>query len=502
MSTDQEFGKWRAFFWPVHKHELKKFFPMLLMYCLIAFVYGILRPYKESLVITAAESGAEVLPFIKVWVILPSAFLLMFLFTRLSNRFGREKVFYIMMSVFLVFYTLFAFILFPAHEALHPHEIADTVQALLPPGLKGLIALFRNWTFTLFYVMSDLWSTAILSVLFWGFANEVTSVKEAKRFYVLWSIGANLAGIFAAQLAVKLSGKLFLSWLPYGKSGWDQSVLFVNCIVIVCGMLTILLFRYVSAQFPSEEPKGITLSKRPKMSMKNNFAYLLKSRYLLYIAIIVLAYNLTINLFDIVWKNQIKEVYPNAHEFSSYMGQVMTWMGVIATVISIFVSGNFIRRCSWTTSALMTPLITLVSGSLFFFCVVSHNMNISSVFAALGASPLMLTVMFGSLHSCMARACKQTLFDATKEMSFIPLDTESKLNGKAAIDGVGSRIGKSGGSIVHQGLLIVFSTVAASSPYVAAVFFLVVIGWIFATISLGKQFNELTQRKEEELAPN
>ena len=74
-------------------------------------------------------------------------------------------------------------------------------------------------------------------------------------------------------------------------------------------------------------------------------------------------------------------------------------------------------------------------------------------------------------------------------MAYIPLSHESKLKGKAAIDGVGSRLGKSGGSFIHQGLLMIFSTLSASSPYVAG-FLVAVIGlWIGAVRSLGKQFN-------------
>lgn len=294
MLINAEFGKWRTFFWPIHRHELKKFIPMLLIYSLVAFVYGILRPYKESMVVTATQSGAETLPFIKVWVILPCALLLMFLFTRLSNRFTREKVFYIMISIFLCFFILFAFVLFPAHKALHPHAFADSAQAILPESFKGLVAVFRNWTFTLFYVMSDLWSTTIMSVLFWGFANEVTNVGEAKRYYILWSIGANLAGVIAAQITVHLSAK----------SEWDQSILLVNCIVILCSILTIALFRYLNTHLALKEstPTDKTPFQKPKLSMRKNFSYLLKSKYLMCISVIVLAYNLTINLIDIVWK--------------------------------------------------------------------------------------------------------------------------------------------------------------------------------------------------------
>ena len=38
----------------------------------------------------------------------------------------------------------------------------------------GPIAILRNWTFCLFYVMAELWGSVVVSLLFWGFANQVT----------------------------------------------------------------------------------------------------------------------------------------------------------------------------------------------------------------------------------------------------------------------------------------------------------------------------------------
>ena len=92
------------------------------------------------------------------------------------------------------------------------------------------------------------------------------------------------------------------------------------------------------------------------------------------------------------------------------------------------------------------------------------------------------------------QALKYTFFDATKEISFIPLSSESKLKGKAAIDGVGSRIGKSGGAMVHQGLILIFSSVAASVPYIAAIFLVIILIWLLTVMSLGKQFDHLVAR--------
>lgn len=492
LESTAEFKGWRSFFWPIHRWELKKFLPMFFIYFLISFNYNSLRAYKDSMVVNASKSGAEAIPFIKVWAILPAALLLTYLFTRLSNRYSREKVFYIMMGLFLSFFFLFAFVLFPAQEYLHPHGLADRVQALLPEGFKGLIAMFRNWTFTLFYVVSELWSTAIMAVLFWGFANEVTKVGEARRFYILWSVGANIAGFFSGQAAMYFCGGVYLKWLPYGKDSWEQSVLFLCCAILVSGLITMAIFRWLNKNVigPSEK-KQAAPPEKVKMSMRKNFAYLAKSKYLICIALIVLCYNIGINLVEVVWKNQIKQLYPNPNDFTIYMGEVMSWMAIIATVISVFITGNVIRKLSWTTSALVTPIVTLIAGLGFFFFALFNQAALSWFPYVAGMSPLLLSVFLGSMHNCTTRACKYTIFDATKEISFIPLSAESRLKGKAAIDGVGSRLGKSGGSVVHQGLLIMFSTVAASTPYVAGIFLIVGIVWILSTISLGKQFDEV-----------
>ena len=204
-NTPREFGPIRSFLWPIHFSELKKFVPMLVIFFFVGFNYSILRITKDALVVTAPGSGAEALPFLKVWAILPMAFLFTFIFTRVSNKLSREKVFYVMMSIFIGFFILFSCVLYPCRDVLHPHQMADTIQSHLPLGLKGLIAIFRNWTYSAFYVMAEMWSTIIMTVLAWGFANDVTSVKDAKRFYGVLGIAINISGIAAGHAVTVLS---------------------------------------------------------------------------------------------------------------------------------------------------------------------------------------------------------------------------------------------------------------------------------------------------------
>ena len=229
--------------------------------------------------------------------------------------------------------------------------------------------------------------------------------------------------------------------------------------------------------------------------MRKNFAYLAKSKYLICIAAIVVTYNVAINLVEVVWKNQINAMYPNPSDFQTYMGNVTTWIGVVATFAAIFITGNVIRRFSWTASAMIPAAVMLVTGLGFFGFMIFQNSGLESFAAIAGfASPLTFALFLGSFQNVFARACKYTFFDATKEIAFIPLSPESKLKGKAAIDGVGSRLGKSGGSIIHQGLLLLFTTVSASTPFVAVIFLGVLLVWLLSIISLGKQFDQLIQK--------
>ena len=497
-ASTPNWGTIRKLFWPINRKEHRKFIPMLVIYSLIVFNYSILKAAKDALVITAPGSGASTIPYIKLWAILPMAFLSTLIFTRLANKYSRDQVFYFMMFGFLGFFSVFAFVLYPMQDFLHPHEFCDSLQTFLPTGLQGLVAIFRNWTFTLFYVMCELWGTIIMTVLFWGFANEVTSVNEAKRFYAILGVGANLGTIVAGRVGIFLSGEYLFKTLSLGGDRWGQILILTTMIILIVGFTAMLLYRiYAHKAYdtapgdhdPLEQDNKKKDEKPIKMGIRKNFAYLAKSKYLLAIAVIVLTYNISLNMIEVVWKDQVHMLCPYAADYNIYMNKVLTYVGVLSTIFSIFICGQVIRRYGWTKSAYLTPVIMLITGVLFFSFAIFRNVSFFGMIATtLGTTPLILSAFFGSMQNCLARSSKFTFFDVTKEMAFIPLSNECKLKGKAAIDGVGSRLGKSGGSLIHQCLLIFFGTVGASTPYVAFILFAVIVAWLIAVRSLGIQF--------------
>ncbi len=500
-TVKREFGKWRSFFWPVHNFELKKLLPMFFLFFFINFNYTILRDTKDALIVTAPGSGAEAIPFLKVWGVLPVAILFMLAYAKLSNILSKTRLFYTTITAFIAFFGIFALVLYPMRDILHPTEMADRLQAFLPSGFSGLVALFRNWTYALFYIMSELWGSVAISLLFWGFANDTTRVSESKRFYAMFGLGANFAMLFSGPAIVYFSD--IRSKLPAGVDAWGVSLNYMLSLVILSGLLVMGIYWWINKKVLTDsrfyDPSELQKAKKekPKMPLKESFALLAKSKYLGCLAILVIAYGISINLVEVTWKSQLKLQYPNPNEYSAFMGYFSAITGVATILMMLFVGGNVIRRFGWGVGAMITPVVLLITGVGFFSFVIFRD-ALTAFISVLGTTPLMLAVLFGTAQNIMSKSAKYSLFDPTKEMAYIPLDQESKVKGKAAIDVVGARLGKSGGSLVQQGLIIALGSLAAITPYIAVILFLIIGAWIYASKSLSAQFSKLTAEREHE----
>lgn len=497
----KEFGKWRSLLWPIHTFELKKFLPMFFLFFFINFNYTILRDTKDTLIVTA--TGAETIPFLKFWGVVPGAIIFMLIFTKLSNMIKRENLFMGLMAFFGCFFGLYATVLYPYREALEPTTLIQWMTINLPQGCSGLIGMIRCWPSSLFYIMAELWGSAAISLLFWGFANQITKVAESKRFYALFGIGANLAMYPSAYLIKKFANIQDL--IPPGVDAWGVTLKYTMSAVVVACLAAIAIYRWINKEVLTDprfyDPSEVKKSKKdkPKMSIKESMLYLIRSPYLGCIAVLVMAYGMSINLVEVAWKKQVGMQYPNPNQYQNFMGNFSVATASLTIFMMLFVGGNVVRKFGWGVGALFTPIVLAITG-LGFFAFMIFNDQLAGFIAMFGTTPLMLAVLFGTVQNVMSKATKYSMFDPTKEMAYIPLDAEVKLKGKAAIDVVGARLGKSGGSVVQQGLLIALNaaSILQIAPYVAGIFAAVIVAWIIAARSLNRRFTELTSSQKEE----
>ncbi|KAK1312464.1 hypothetical protein QJS10_CPA07g00567 [Acorus calamus] len=472
---------------------LKKIIPLGLMFFCILFNYTILRDTKDVLVVTAKGSSAEIIPFLKTWVNLPMAVGFMLLYTKLSNALSKEALFYTVILPFIAFFGAFGFVLYPLSGVIHPTAFADRILGALGPNFLGPVAILRIWSFCLFYVMAELWGSVVISVLFWGFANQITTVEEAKQFYPLFGLGANIALIFSGR-TVKYFSNLRKNLGP-GVDGWAISLKGMMSIVVLLG-LTICTIYWGVNKFVLNDPSlpKVTRKKKkekPKLGMKESMKFLISSRYIRDLATLVVAYGISINLVEVTWKSKLKAQFPSPNEYSSFMGDFSTATG-IATFTMMLVGRWILSKFGWGVAAAITPMVLLVTG-VGFFSLLLFGEPLTPILGTLGITPLLAAVYVGALQNIFSKSTKYSLFDPCKEMAYIPLDEDTKVKGKAAIDVVCNPLGKSGGALIQQFMILSFGSLANSTPYLGGILLVIVGAWLAAVKSLDSQFTPLAK---------
>jgi len=474
----------------VAKETWAKVIPLAAMFFLILFNYTILRDTKDVLVVTAPGSGAEVIPFLKTYVMLPASITMAVVYAKLTDLLSPESTFYACLFPFLAFFGAFAFILYPARDTIHPHAFCDWLQDLAGPRAAGPIAVVRYWSYSAFYMMAQLWGSIVVSVLFWGFANQVTTMDEAKQFYPFFGLGANVALIFSGAAVTYFSN--IRATLPPGVDGWGVSLNGLMSLVVASGCAIAGIYYYMNRRVV-KSPLAASKKKKKKsnMSIGESVRFLAGSSYIRNLATLVVCYGVAINVVEVTWKAKIKEQFPNPNDYSSFMGTFSSCTGAV-TLVMMLVGRAIFRKYGWGTAAIITPAVILATGIGFFGLILLQG-PLTPATTALGLTPLMACVLVGAAQNIFSKASKYSLFDPCKEMAFIPLDAETRNKGKAAIDVVCNPLGKSGGSLIQQAMIVTFGSLGASTPYLGAVLGLIIIAWLGAAKSLAVEVEEKTR---------
>ena len=487
---------WLKKIWPIQRVELKKVVPLLFLKFLVSVVYAILTCMKDSLIVTANHSGAEVIPVLKGWVVFPLSLLCALGYSKLSNHFNRTTLFYSIVSFFLLIISLYAFVLYPRIDILTPHTSANFLTHQLGEKLSHWISVYRNWIHALFFITAELWAQVVIFILYWGFANHICQVKEAKRTYTLF--------IAAGDLGTIVSGPLVLHYVStFSQENFNAIVQTLVSYSCVCGLLILITYwwmnRFVLTDKQYYDPK-ITkhvLNEKTTLTLGKSIKHIFSSKYLLSIAVLVISCALTMNIVEVTWKAHLKELYPKTADYLTFNSKVTTIVGIVALITVLFLGGNLLRKFSWRFSAQIPPIVIGTTGVIFFvLSYLKHSLGPLAAF--FGTTPLMLLVLAGAFQSIASKVVKYSFFDSTKEIAYIPLDPESKAKGKAAIDMVGSRLGKSSSSWLQNAMMAFLSTgsIFPITPYLIPIILGCICFWSYSVQYLGREL----AKKEENAA--
>lgn len=493
MTTQaKEFNKIQALIWPIHKYELKKFLPMSFLMFFILAIYTLVRDVKEIFIqfkthmwAGAAKSDtAQLISALKVWYVLPCAFLAVMIFTLLMNKYGSKKTFYIIVTAFMVFYALFGLVLYPNLDSImmSSEQITNMVSGV-PHFFWTFLTCLGNWPITLFYIFSEIWGTMAIASLFWQFANATTMKHETKRFFGLFSLIGN-AGVIIAGLVVKQ----FLGKAPVNVVMW------LMIAVVITGGLVLATYTYINKVVLTDprfyDPTQIKVKKKKKekVSIMEGIKILFTNTYLLLVAVLVMAYGIGINFAEVVMKAQMKE-YFTPEQYSDMQGTLSILIGIFTIIVVLF-SANVLRRCSWKVGAIITPALFLIVGGLFFVATLYNKFVSPEIF---GMSAILLAIWIGIIQDALVKSVKYSLFDTTKSMAYIPLDEDTKTKGQAAVEVIGGRAGKAGASLIQQ---IMFGFVPGIMNHVVTIvgiFAVTVIAWIFSVFKLSPKYEKAVE---------
>jgi AAA family ATP:ADP antiporter len=277
-------------------------------------------------------------------------------------------------------------------------------------GLFASAQHTERWVAAAFYVWVSTFNMLIISV-FWTFMADLFSRTQAKRLFGFIAAGGTIGGIVGPAIATFLADKI-----------GNNNLLLISAIGFgVTALLVRLLAREKQKLLAAGvEAQRTTLEHRLKGNPFDGFRLLLRSKYLLLLAVFLL---LMTWISTIVYF-QLGELITKA--FTSHEARTQAYATIdlsvnsLAVLVQVFGTGRIIERFGVKTGLLLNPVVMVIA------------------FLAIAFSPVLmiLTVM-----QIVRRVAEYAVAKPTREMLFTVVDQESKYKAKNVIDTVVYRFG-------------------------------------------------------------
>ena len=440
------------------------FFLMFGIVCLLNISYTILRSARNALAVADLGGGAGSIPWFELCGTMPAAVLMTLVLTYLLNRHPIHRVFFIILATFVSFFLVFALGVYPLLP-LCKTQIAN-------PAISSFIPIFASMVF---FVMAELWKIALLTVLFWGLVNQHVPLESAKRYYAPLMLGGSVGTILAGPIISFCTSDLA------SHHSWTESLSLLMWMLALLSVATAWLFHLLWRLFASDfsESNKVRVEKNREgekpLSVWSSILICCKSRYLLLLAWVTIADYIAYALGEIVFLDILKQKFPDPRDYCDFMGTLSFWNCLLTAISALVITPYLLRSCRWVVASLVTPICLLLTEGAFFLCVWHPSLS----------QQLEVLVILGSIFFCFVRAAKYTLFDTSKEISFVLLPPLEKMQGKLVVDGMCARIGRGSGSFLTLMLIQICGGVLATAPLAGGIALFIAFSCVLATSRLG-----------------
>ncbi len=318
------------------------------------------------------------------------------------------------------------------------------------------IASDQEWIYPVFYVWGGVFSL-LVPTQGWLLSYEFYTTRQAKRLFAILGTGGIFGGAFGGFYAASLSSRISILGL------------LIHVVIGLCLMQLVLIAiqrlraRSVRAQDDIRtEPGG---QDPEKDAEQTSFSELLRSRYVLTLATLVLVVGATTTIIDLQFKGLLEERYSGSPEdITRLFGMILGLMFSLSAAIQLLATSRVIRRFGVTFTLIFLPL-TLLAGV------------IPAVMAAGFWFRILPKMIDGTLRSSLHRV--------GVELLYIPIQGRQTITAKGFIDLVVTRLGDATGAFVLLGAFFFLGFAVESMSWLILVG---AIAWLLLTLRLGREY--------------
>jgi AAA family ATP:ADP antiporter len=336
---------------------------------------------------------------------------------------------------------------------------------LLQPGLVVVRVPYLGLAFYLWFGVFNL----LAIVQFWSFAADFYSDEGGRRLFPAIAVGATAGAAIGAWLAQALVRSGLCS---------TYSLLLVGAGVLI-GSLALLMFADSrSADEPVAEPDA--------GERRGAFRLVLRSRYLLAVAIVILVANWVKTNSDNLLFAIVQEVLGSeagargivesgaldrftADQTTAFYGSFFFWVNSTALLLQSLVAARLLKYGGFGALFLALPLISLVA------------------YPALAAVPVLLLFRLAKIAE---DSTTYSLHNTATQVLWLPTSREMKYRGKAAIDTLFVRLGD---ALAALTTFVGIQWLTLPARYFFALNGCLAIGWLTAAFVVVREHRALSE---------
>ena len=332
----------------------------------------------------------------------------------------------------------------------------------------------------LFFVWASIYGVMVVAQL-WAFAADCYNLKSGQRLFPAIMVGANLgalAGAKSAQLTVA-------TLTPVG--------MMIASSLLLLG--TLWLIGPERDRIPEGSRAAAVERARPVPKLLGGIGLVLRDRYLLLVALLVVLLNWINTTGEFILADYVQRDAEQLAAASGgtldpgvliaqFYGNFQFWVTVTGLAIQLLLVARIYRSVGVRGALLVHPVVVAIGYGLLAFSPM-----------LIGFVPIFTLIR---LVKIVENATDYSLMNTTRQALFLPVDRDSKYDGKTAIDTFYWRVG----DVIQAGVVYVgLNWFQWAAPTFAALNLVLATAWIVLAVMIGREFARKARDNVFNVAP-